>query len=130
MEQERKTETDEISNLITTETEIGEQIGELSEETKLKTPQQDWTMRKGNATAAWWNEEENDGQNEEEEEEVDNEEHRWEDELAKKREEIKLISPKQRPHLHRINNKQLKIQARTINEAVIKMFPKSHNLRS
>ena len=52
------------------------------------------------ATTIDHNEEENDGQQQnEEEEEIDNEEHRLEDELANKIEEIKL-SPKQRPHPH------------------------------
>ena len=46
------TTTQKIEQERKTETEIGEQIGELGEETKLKTPQQDWTMRKGNTTAA------------------------------------------------------------------------------
>ena len=42
----KKTETHEISNLITrTEIEIGKQIGELNKETKLKTPLHKTTMR-------------------------------------------------------------------------------------
>ena len=114
---------------------MGKQIGELNQETKLKNPQQDQRMTKGNtaavsiekyqfevpnsdqiapsqtkqkiATRIDHNEEENNGQqNEEEEEEVDTEQCRLEDEVAHIIEEIKLISPKQRPHLHRINNKQ------------------------
>ena len=104
----KKKKKDEISNFITiTETEIGQKIGELNQETKLKTPQQDKRMTEGNAAAAPreidllevtnsdekaplqteqitatmidYNEEENNGQqNEDEEEEVDNEQHRLE----------------------------------------------------